>query len=93
MESLKNRKNKTSSGDQQPEILDDPDRLINEKTAAKFLGVTQRTLQNWRLKGGGPKYIRISARCIRYRKRDLIIFADERLVSSTSEYENGGRSA
>jgi len=62
--------------------------LIDEMAAALFLGVTRRTLQGWRLKGNGPRYIRISARCIRYRKVDLIGFSEERLFASTSEYLN-----
>lgn len=67
---------------------DDLDRLMDEEAAGDYLGVTRRTIQHWRLKGGGPKYVRISARCIRYRKRELNHFAEERMVSSTSEYEN-----
>ena len=30
-----------------------------------FLNVTKRTMQSWRQKGGGPKFIRLSARCYR----------------------------
>ena len=61
------------------------DRLINENGAANFLGYTIRALQGWRVKGGGPKFIRVSARSIRYRRRDLIEWAEARLKTSTSE--------
>lgn len=61
------------------------DRLINEKEAAAFLGYTVRALQNWRLRGGGPKFIKVSARSIRYRRRDLYTWIEERTVSSTSD--------
>jgi len=67
------------------EIPPDPESLMNETAGGIFLGVTRRAMQQWRLKGTGPKYIRISSRCVRYRRRDLIAFADERLRSSTSD--------
>lgn len=59
--------------------------LINEKAAAAFLGYTVRALQNWRLRGGGPKFVKVSKRSIRYRRRDLIEWSEERLRSNTSE--------
>ncbi len=61
------------------------DRLINENEAAGFVGYTTRALQGWRVKGGGPKFIKVSARSIRYRRRDLIDWAEAHLCSHTSE--------
>lgn len=61
------------------------DRLVNEKEAAAFLGYTVRALQNWRIRGGGPKFVKVSARSIRYRFRDLLEWSESLLVSSTSE--------
>jgi predicted DNA-binding transcriptional regulator AlpA len=61
------------------------DRLLCEKDAAAFLGYTIRALQNWRLRGGGPQYVKISARSIRYRRRDLLGWVEARLQTSTSE--------
>ncbi|MCC3305534.1 helix-turn-helix transcriptional regulator [Sneathiella sp. HT1-7] len=61
------------------------DGLINEKQAAEYLGYTVRALQNWRVRGGGPKFVRISPRSIRYRLRDLDAWIDERTVASTSQ--------
>ncbi len=60
------------------------DRLINENEAAGFIGYTIRALQGWRVKGGGPKFIKVSARSIQYRRRDLIEWAESRLKTSTS---------
>ena len=59
--------------------------LIGEEVAAKFLSLTIRTLQGWRYKGGGPRYVRVSARCIRYRRADLRVWAEARLRTSTSD--------
>lgn len=61
------------------------DRLINEKVAAEFLGYSVRALQNWRLRGGGPRFVKISARSVRYRRRDLLAWIEEHLRSNTSE--------
>lgn len=60
------------------------DRLINENVAANFLGYSIRALQNWRVRGGGPPYVKVSARSIRYRRRELIAWADSRLQANTS---------
>ncbi len=61
------------------------DRLLNEQDAANFLSYTTRALQNWRVRGGGPKYIKVSARSIRYRRRDLIAWVDERTYSNSAQ--------
>ena len=59
--------------------------LVDEGQAAAALGITPRTLQMWRHKGGGPVFVRISSRCIRYRMADLESFAAERVRTSTSD--------
>ena len=61
------------------------DRLLNENEAANFLGYSVRALQGWRVKGGGPRFVKVSARSIRYRRRDLIQWAENLLAASTSE--------
>ncbi len=68
----------------QPEYVD-ADIFLNEARAAELLSVNPRTLQQWRLRGTGPKFVRISTRCVRYRYRDLMAWADRLLRSSTSE--------
>ncbi|MCB1883123.1 MAG: helix-turn-helix domain-containing protein [Geminicoccaceae bacterium] len=60
-------------------------RLMNEHEAAAFLGYTIRALQNWRVRGGGPRFVRVSARSIRYRRKDLVAWSEERLAASTSD--------
>ena len=59
--------------------------LVDEKEAARMLGYTIRALQSWRLQGRGPKFVRVSAKSIRYRVQDLESWAAARLVQSTSE--------
>ena len=57
--------------------------LIDERAAAKFLGLEKRTLQAWRQNGRGCEFIRISSRCVRYRRIDLRAWAEARLRTST----------
>lgn len=59
------------------------DSLLNERDAADFLGYSVRALQNWRVRGGGPKYMK-AARTVRYRRGDLISWVEAHLRASTS---------
>lgn len=71
------------------EILQTPaydlDRLMDERAAADVLCYSVRALQNWRHRGGGPKFIKVSARSIRYRRRDLLEWIKLRTVAHTSQ--------
>ena len=62
------------------------DALLPEDEAAEFLGYSKRALQNWRHRGDGPPYIRISERAVRYRRRDLIAWCEDLTEESTSSY-------
>ena len=64
--------------------LSDPDYAINENQAAEFLGVSVRTLQAWRVRGGGPPYCKIG-RAVRYQRRALVRFQEQHTVTSTTE--------
>ena len=66
----------------------DPYALMTEHTAAAFCDLTRRAMQNFRLKGSGPKFIKISARCVRYRRVDIIEWQEARLRTSTSDRGN-----
>ncbi len=59
--------------------------LIDEKAAGDFLGLTARTMQAMRQRGGGSRFIAISSRCIRYRRTDLRAWSEARLRTSTSD--------
>jgi predicted DNA-binding transcriptional regulator AlpA len=49
------------------------DKLLTEKEAALVLGVSVYTLQKWRLRRVGPRYVKLG-RAIRYRMSDLLDF-------------------
>jgi hypothetical protein len=65
-------------------IAADPDAALNETQTAGLLGVSVRTLQAWRVSGGGPRYCKIG-RSVRYQRRVLVEFQQEHTVSSTTE--------
>jgi len=58
--------------------------LMTEAAAADFLGVSIRTMQAWRVRGGGPRYCKLS-KAVRYRPADLEAFVEGNLTNSTSE--------
>lgn len=63
----------------------DADQLLSQKDAARLLGIAERTLENWRRRDtDGPTFVRISRRCVRYRRGDLIAFIEDRTRRSTS---------
>lgn len=55
-------------------------RLLCEKEAAQVLGVAPSTLNFWRVQGRGPAFIRLSARCVRYRISDLAQYVESQRV-------------
>jgi len=69
-----------------PPNPDHLDRLLNERDAADFLGYSMRALQNWRVRGGGPVFVKVSSRSIRYRRRDLIAWTESKLAENTSQF-------
>lgn len=60
--------------------------------AAELLGVSAKTLANWRCKGS-PKlrFVKIGAR-VRYLPRDILTFVNCRTYGSTSEYAESAKS-
>ena len=60
------------------------DQLFDQKTAARLLGISVRTLERFRVAGTGPRYVRLG-RLVRYRQQDLVDFVDRNLRRSTSE--------
>ncbi len=61
------------------------EQLLNETQAADILCYSVRVLQNWRHRGGGPRFVKVSARSVRYRHSDLIQWIESRTVSNTSQ--------
>ena len=65
----------------------DPAALLYPAEAAHILGLSPRTLEHYRIAGGGPPYVSIGRRCVRYRRSDLIAWIDSRCRRHTSDPE------
>jgi len=62
----------------------DPELHIDEKIAANYLGISHRTLQGYRTKGGGPEFVKISHKVVRYKISDLIKWTENKKRKNTS---------
>jgi hypothetical protein len=56
--------------------------VLDQVEAARVLHVKPRTLESWRQRRTGPRFIRYSQRCVRYRPRDLQAWIDARTVET-----------
>ena len=71
----------------------DPDALLYPVEAAYLLGLSNRTLEAARLKGGLVRFCRLSRRAVRYRRQDILDYITSRLRNSTSDPGPGGDAA
>jgi hypothetical protein len=59
--------------------------LLTANEAAEYLRVSPKTLEGWRTRGGGPRFIQLRTRAIRYRIDDLNVFIAQGVRISTSD--------
>ena len=59
--------------------------FIDDREAATFLGLSRSYMRQLRVAGGGPRFYRISAKAIRYKRSDLSEWAEARAATSTSD--------
>ena len=60
------------------------DKYMNTREVAAYLGLSPRTLDRYRVKGGGPAFHRFGG-CVRYLRADVAAWAAARRVRSTSD--------
>jgi len=60
-------------------------RLFDQRELATELGLSQRSLERYRLQGNGPRYVRVGLRLIRYRQEDVEAWINQSLRTSTSD--------
>src|SRR5262245_14997777 len=61
-----------------------PDALLTPAQAAAYLHVSPRTLEKWRMQGGGPRYSKLVHRVV-YTQLELDIWVAEQTRTSTSD--------
>ena len=57
-------------------------RFLNSDEAADFLGLQRTTLEAWRCRGGGPRFVKLG-RAVRYRQADLDGWIESRVRENT----------
>jgi predicted DNA-binding transcriptional regulator AlpA len=60
--------------------------VLRPLEASEYLGLSASTLAKQRLRGDGPKFVRLSPRAIGYLQADLDDWLASKRFSSTSEY-------
>ena len=60
-------------------------RLVKQDEAAKYLGLSEATLERDRWRGGDIPYIRIGPRAIRYDLEQLDEYIDRNTIKNVSE--------
>jgi predicted DNA-binding transcriptional regulator AlpA len=84
----------TASGPMLPLAMAHPPSIISNlrsvlhrpPEAATYVGLSVSTLAKQRLRGDGPKFVRLSPRAIGYLQVDLDAWLAEKRFGSTSEY-------
>jgi predicted DNA-binding transcriptional regulator AlpA len=58
--------------------------LLRPVEVARLLGVSTRVLEVWRTFGRGPRFARLTARCVRYRRADVTAWVESRIKSGSA---------
>jgi hypothetical protein len=67
--------------------------LLRTDEAAHRLQLTTRTLELWRRRGVGPRYIRLNGRVIRYRVEDLNAWLARRALQPAARSDDAKAAA
>jgi len=59
-------------------------RILRTQAAAHYVGSTESTMEKWRMKGVGPRWIQLSARTVGYTIEDLDAFIEERRAATAA---------
>lgn len=71
--------------------MDDPtrNRYLGTQEAARYCGLSHRTLEKLRISGGGPPFLKVTLRRVIYRVSDLDRWLCRDLRASTSDPGSG----
>lgn len=60
--------------------------ILRPPEAARYLGLSESTLAKQRLRGDGPRYVKLGSRAVGYSINELDAYLEACTRSSTSEY-------
>jgi len=58
--------------------------FLTEAEVAERLAISPRTLQTWRYKGGGPRYLKVGS-AVRYRPEDVAAWLERQTRANTAD--------
>ena len=58
--------------------------LLTPAAAAARLGVSEKVMERWRGTGGGPLFVKMTHKTLRYRKKDLDAFVESKVRTNTT---------
>ncbi len=67
----------------------DPNKLLTSQETAELLGIRNNSLEIWRFKSKGPRFIKLGPTAqspVRYRLGDVLEWIEQHSAGSTSEY-------
>lgn len=62
-----------------------PDELLTEHQVAEYLGMSVKTIRNWRWSGRGPNHCRLSPKLVRYEFSQIRAWVESKRRTSTSD--------
>jgi predicted DNA-binding transcriptional regulator AlpA len=63
--------------------------LLKPEEVAEMTGLSVETLAQWRSQKRGPRFVKISRNCVRYRQSDLDGWLSERIVRTDQGRSEG----
>jgi predicted DNA-binding transcriptional regulator AlpA len=60
-------------------------KMLTTSEVAELLCVSRRTVEDWRLRGDGPPFVRLTPGVVRYKPSTLAAWCDQREMLSTSD--------
>ena len=64
--------------------------FFNQIDLSRRWGISTRTLEQWRWRGEGPKFIKIGG-SVRYRVEDVEAYEQQHLLTCTSQYSGNSQ--
>ena len=62
------------------------EKLLTTKEVAESFGIAPNTMEIWRIRGEGPRFVKCG-RYVRYRRNDVEDYIESRTVSSTTRVQ------
>ena len=59
--------------------------LMTTDDYTRFVGISRVTAERQRMRGDGPPFLKLSKRCVRYRRSDVAAWLEASVRSSTSD--------